>query len=454
MTEKADPTADPIPEPILEPIDEAAEEAAEPVETLAQINSQTLPAGNWGWRAVVALTVGAGLVASGVWMSENFGGGETQLREQAARIDALASERATLRNALTATEAELDGVADRLAAVDQRLAALTDAMGGVTAAADFDVLAGDVNTRLGVLEAARENPVDQVDTTAALADLADRLGAMEAMAARIAALEAFAQSVGELADARPGEGVVAAPNPALSIRLAELEQDLRTLDAALAVAVETLAAEAVVPDLSQVEARLTEVEETLRSVGPAAASRGSASALVLAAGQLRDRLLGPGPFRAELDTVRQVAQSRVLVDRELQSAMNRLGDLASDGVVTVDQLTREFSGLARQIVTATAPDEGWVADLWGRVRGVISVRRTGDIEGDTTQAIVARAEVRLADRDLAGAVAELDSLDGPSLNAVRSWMVLARARATADEAAALIATRAVALLAQEFGPTP
>jgi hypothetical protein len=176
--------------------------------------------------------------------------------------------------------------------------------------------------------------------------------------------------------------------------------------------------------------------------------------LVLAAGQLRDRLLGPGPFRAELDTVRQVAQSRVLVDRELQLAMNRLGGLASDGVVTVDQLTREFAGLARQIIAATAPDEGWVADLWGRVRSVVSVRRTGDIEGDTTQAIVARAEVRLGDRDVAGAVSELDSLDGLSLELVRPWLELARARATADEAAALIATRAVALLAQEFGPTP
>jgi len=442
MTKKADP------------INEAAEEAdTDPVETLSisQLDTQDSLTGNWGWRAIVALAVGAGLVASGVWMSENFGGGKIALRDQAVRIEALESERATLRNALTATEVGLDGLTERLVAVDQRLAALTDAMGGVTAAADFDVLAADVNDRLAALEAPLDNPVDQVDTAAALADLSDRLGAM---AARIAALEAFAQSVGELADARPGEGAVAAPNPAIATRLAELEQDLRTLDAALAVAVETLPNQAEGPGLSQVEARIAAVEETVRSLGPAAASRGSASVLVLAAGQLRDRLLGPGPFRAELDTVRQVAQSRVLVDRELQSAMDRLGALASDGVVTVDQLTREFAGLARQIITATAPDEGWAADLWGRVRSVVSVRRTGDIEGDTTQAIVARAEVRLGDRDVAGAVAELGSLDGLSLELVRPWLELARARATADEAAALIATRAVALLAQEFGPTP
>ncbi|MBT4710912.1 MAG: hypothetical protein HOB82_05230, partial [Alphaproteobacteria bacterium] len=132
---------------------------------------------------------------------------------------------------------------------------------------------------------------------------------------------------------------------------------------------------------------------------------------------------------------------------------NRLGDLAADGVVTVETLTREFAGLAAQIVTATEPDEGWVADLWGRVRGVVSVRRTGDIEGDTIQAIVARAEVRLGDRDVTGAVAELESLDGAAAEIVKPWLILAQARAMADEAAALIATRAVALLAQEFGAT-
>jgi hypothetical protein len=207
-------------------------------------------------------------------------------------------------------------------------------------------------------------------------------------------------------------------------------------------------------DLSVFEARVAAVEETVRSLGPVAASRGSASALVLAAGQLRDRLLGQGPFRVELNTLRQVAQARQLVDRDLQSAMNRLGNLAADGVVTVENLTRDFAGLASQIVTATEPDEGWVAALWGRVRGVVSVRRTGDIKGDTIQAIVARAEVRLGDRDVAGAVAELKTLDGEAAEIVKPWVVLARARAMADEAAALIATRAVALLAQEFGATP
>jgi hypothetical protein len=450
MTDQSDPAQDSAEAPDDGPLTD------EPAEALAQQIPDRAPTGNWGWRAVVALAVGAGLVATGVWISNNFGGDEFAIQDQATRIDALEIERASLRAALTAAEADREALTQRLDAVDQTLAAVTDVLGGVTAAADFDVLATDVETRLGALENTQTDPAIQADNAAALADLSDRLDGLQALATRIAVMETFAQDVGALAEAGPGDGGVVPPNPALTTRLAELEQEIRALDAALAAVVETIPDEgdlAPPVDLSAIEARVAAVEETVRSLGPVAASRGSASALVLAAGQLRDRLLGQGPFRVELDTLRQVAQARQLVDRDLQSAMNRLGDLAADGVVTVETLTREFAGLAAQIVTATEPDEGWVADLWGRVRGVVSVRRTGDIEGDTIQAIVARAEVRLGDRDVTGAVAELESLDGAAAEIVKPWLILAQARAMADEAAALIATRAVALLAQEFGAT-
>jgi len=447
MTDQNDPAEDPIDGPLTE----------EPSKEMAQQFPERRPTGIWGWRAVVALAVGAGLVATGGWISNNFGGDELAVQDQATRMDGLEIEQATLRAALTESEADRDALTQRLDAVDQTLVAVTDVLGGVTAAADFDVLATNVETRLGALENAQTDPAMQADGAAALADLSDRLDDMQALTERIAVLETFAQNVGALADAGPGDGAVVPPNPALTMRLAELEQEIRALEAALVASVETVPddGDLISPaDLSVFEARVAAVEETVRSLGPVAASRGSASALVLAAGQLRDRLLGQGPFRVELNTLRQVAQARQLVDRDLQSAMNRLGNLAADGVVTVENLTRDFAGLASQIVTATEPDEGWVAALWGRVRGVVSVRRTGDIKGDTIQAIVARAEVRLGDRDVAGAVAELKTLDGEAAEIVKPWVVLARARAMADEAAALIATRAVALLAQEFGATP
>jgi hypothetical protein len=129
--------------------------------------------------------------------------------------------------------------------------------------------------------------------------------------------------------------------------------------------------------------------------------------------------------------------------------------LAGDGVATVDELTREFSGLAGEIIaTSKSNPQGWAAKIWDRLSGVISVRRTGEVEGDSAQARVARAELRLAERDLPSAVLELGALDGAAATAVKPWLDRARARMIADQASALITTRAVALVAQDFEPDP
>ena len=433
MTEKPDPDLEP-------PEDEGPEEPEKTLTPLAPGG----PAQTWGWRAVVAAAAGAGLVASGVWLSETFGGGGTELRDQAARIQGLETERATLRGALTETEAKLATLGQRFDAMDDTLAAVIDAVDGAVTRANFDVLATDVDARLAALVAAQGDPRLQAENAAAVAALADRLIALEPLRARLEALEAFAQTLGDGAENDANGAVAAAPSPALAARLADIEQALADLAAAPLTG-------AVMPDLAAVETRMGALEAQVRAIGPGAASRGSASALVLAAQQLRDRLQRAGPFQAELTSVRQVAAARQVVDRELQSGMNRLGDFAATGVSTTDQLTREFANLASQVVAATQPGDGWAAGLWHRMRAVISVRRTGEVAGDDAEARVARAEVRLGDRDLPGAIAELNGLDGPAAAAVQSWLERARDRATVDKAAALIATRAVALLAREFG---
>ncbi|MBT5860021.1 MAG: hypothetical protein HOH89_02585, partial [Alphaproteobacteria bacterium] len=100
MTDQSDPAQDSAEAPDDGPLTD------EPAEALAQQIPDRAPTGNWGWRAVVALAVGAGLVATGVWISNNFGGDEFAIQDQATRIDALEIERASLRAALTAAEAD------------------------------------------------------------------------------------------------------------------------------------------------------------------------------------------------------------------------------------------------------------------------------------------------------------------------------------------------------------
>ena len=87
--------------------------------------------------------------------------------------------------------------------------------------------------------------------------------------------------------------------------------------------------------------------------------------------------------------------------------------------------------------------------LWSRfvanAKSLVTIRRTGEISGDTTEAIVARMEERLETGDLAGAVAEGDALQGPARDAAAGWLADARARLEADmllrDLAARVATR-------------
>jgi hypothetical protein len=61
------------------------------------------------------------------------------------------------------------------------------------------------------------------------------------------------------------------------------------------------------------------------------------------------------------------------------------------------------------------------------------VRRTGEISGQSPEAVVARAEVRLQAGDLAGAVAEMTTLEG-QLPENDAWLARARLRLAAERA--------------------
>ena len=401
---------------------EAEAPGADPAEQIEPIPGEAIlgpaPQRRWGWRHGAAAVAGGGLVAIGAWIAGVLEGGQ-----QLVRIDALEARNGALERAVEAVDAGAGAQDRRLDGIEQSLAALTDAIGGAVAAADFGVLAADVDGRLGALE----------DAQAAL-DAGRRLTELEA-------------GVG------PAASGPAAPDGAMTARLAELEAALEGLRVALAARPQ--AAEAAGPGadaLAPVLARLAAVEAALEAFGQAAGPRSGAATLVLAAGQLRERLRGAGPFQVELDAIRQVAASQQLADEELEAALGRLDGGAAAGVATVEELARSFPGVAGEIVdaTVTQPD-GWAGALWKRMQSVVSVRRTGEVEGEGAEARVARAEVRLAQDDLVGAVFELEGLAGPASAAAAPWLADAKARMAADEAAAVVTARAIALLAQDFG---
>jgi hypothetical protein len=188
--------------------------------------------------------------------------------------------------------------------------------------------------------------------------------------------------------------------------------------------------------LSAVDGRVATLEERAKK-GTAADAE-----LLIATAMLRDALSRGVAYAAPLDAVVALGKD----DAALQSALAGLRANAAAGLPTAPMLAARFPPVADAIANAAAapPGSGWWDRLWARLRGLVTVRRSGaDAKGDSADAIAARAEAKVKAGDLAGAVAELDKLNGPPADAARPWLAQAKARLAAD--AALDALSAAAL---------
>lgn len=168
-------------------------------------------------------------------------------------------------------------------------------------------------------------------------------------------------------------------------------------------------------------------------------------AMLLAVGQLRTALRASGPFEAALEAVAAIAGD----DAGLAEALAPLAARAATGVATVAALRADFADVALDVARTTDGPGGrsWVDRTIDRLAQLVTVRRVGDVAGDTAEAIVARAEQRLAAGDLAAAVGEVQRLEGPAAEAAAAWLADARARLTAERALAVLDARAVAAMA-------
>ena len=80
---------------------------------------------------------------------------------------------------------------------------------------------------------------------------------------------------------------------------------------------------------------------------------------------------------------------------------------------------------------------------------LVTLRRTGEVEGDSNDAIVARTEVRVRDGDLEGALEQLNALGGRAAEAAQGWRSQAELRLAAEQAIAELTESAIARIASK-----
>jgi hypothetical protein len=227
--------------------------------------------------------------------------------------------------------------------------------------------------------------------------------------------------------------VNAASPAALQARIVQLQQEL---DDARRAASAAGTNPALQPASAQaLNQRLDRVEAYERRAGRAASA-------AVAAGALADAAQTSRPFPGELS-----ALERLMPDSSLVAGLR---PLAETGAPTRAALAAEFPDIAARAARAAhapKPNAGFLARAIAALGSLITVRRVDDFTGNSPDAILTRAERRVDDGDIEGALDQLRTLPPAALAATADWRERAQRRVDIETRIAQLRTAALRDLA-------
>jgi hypothetical protein len=302
----------------------------------------------------------------------------------------------------------------------------------------------------GALTARLQKAEQAVD---GLAALDSRVAKIEQSAGGTAALDA---RIAKLEKAPPPQIAAAPTDQALTDRMVALEAALRDAkgraDAAFEVAQKNVAPSAAVAidqrDIDALTTRLAALEQATKGADDRiarAASTGAdkAGRLAFVALVLRTAVERGDPFTTELAAVKPLAAD--------PAQLAALEPFAASGVPRGTALARELSQLAGPMLNAAgAPtrESGLFDRLQQGAEKLVRIRPINEAPGDDPATVISRAEVKAANGDLAGALADLSRLPDAVRAPAKDWMKKAEAQAAALTAARRLADTAAGGLAK------
>ncbi len=268
-----------------------------------------------------------------------------------------------------------------------------------------EVVAGEATSKVAEVADAVAGLGERISTiekaTAGLGALSEKVAALEKLEetdrSRIENLEHA-----PLPPAGGGDGSAAAFEP----RVAQVESTLASLQS----------------DVKALSGRVDEI-----ATRPPAAVESERAARAVAIGVLRQAAEAGGSFAADLAMLRALG-----MDTEEVTA---LAPLAERGAPSLAALQAEFPAVADAILAATSrvdPDAGFFDRVAAFGRGLVSIRPTTPIEGDTPEAVVSRMQGAVNRGDLSAALAERTRLPASGQDASAGWAGAAADRAAID----------------------
>ncbi len=163
--------------------------------------------------------------------------------------------------------------------------------------------------------------------------------------------------------------------------------------------------------LLKIDKRLLTIEQEDRS-----SDINHLAALSFAIEGLARKIETGGAFERELKVVNAAIPNNKKLDN--------LTQYAKTGIKTIAQVQNDFKPVLRDLLSVgdAQSTPGMVQKLVGSARSLIRIRRVGEVEGDSREALIARLEARVKAGDLPAALVAAKKLEGAAAKAAEVWV--------------------------------
>ncbi|RYE72373.1 MAG: hypothetical protein EOP19_30625 [Hyphomicrobiales bacterium] len=316
---------------------------------------------------------------------------------------------------------DLDG---RLAALETRVPTLEESAMDTQVSLDatiaqLDSGIGEAKSGIAALEGRLDDVRASIPAAAATVDLAPITTQLDTLESRVTAIAAGASSA-DAAALADGLNAIETSIAGLEARLDEADTRLREIDA-------------IRTELNTAKAAIAAQTQTLGG-----AAIGPAVKLPLVVSGLETAFAAGRPYTAELESLRALLLDLVVPEP--------VAEAAATGLERPDALGSAFRAavpdiLAGRIAQSTGD---WGQDAIEWAKAMLALRPSGEMPGDSPEAIVSRLEAAMARRDFVAAADLLDQLPEPMQAAAGDVGTAIRAHAAAGDFIAALRAQALA----------
>lgn len=318
------------------------------------------------------------------------------------------------------TSAE-NNVSERLGSLEQTMKDLSAvASGGDEQIAGVAAIASKVNS----LESRVQNEIDAIKT-----EFSNKLKSdIEQLSKAVAEQESLAQIEG-----------VKLKATTLSKKLAELDaqsskfnEDIAAISSDLNGVKSSLINRSILDQqLQPLQSSLADIEQKIADFAKREEQAHEAarrSALAIAFNNLKRTMDRGEGFTSELEAVKKLAGSEI--------DFSALSGFSQSGIPTEQALLDRFPKLAIEAISETGEiddQSGW-DKLVTKARSAFRYRRTGDVEGETTEAVLARMEHKFKQGEVEDVLKEGETLKGHALRVMTPWLKKLEGRLQVEKA--------------------